>query len=186
MIELIRTKIRALVEDFQKNDFEIFEYTISNIFPIAQTNITITSVLKNGVALGSGEYSFDSTTNKIEITTSLTSLDKIEVDYTYYKYSDDELDKRILGALSYMSLFSACSDTDYELEDETIVPTPDNKTTDLIAVIASILINPDYAMYKLPNLTVQYSGRIPKQDRIEKLIMKFNMGLGSNDIIILD
>ena len=93
MIVILRTKIRSLVDDLEKSDFEVFEYITSKIFTLSEENIVnINKVLKNGLELGSADYSYDSTTNKIEITASLSQLDKIEVDYTYNKYSDTEID----------------------------------------------------------------------------------------------
>lgn len=194
MVASIRTKIRALVEDLSKSGFETFSYTTSAIFTIAQTNITIAKVLKNGVELADTEYDFDSVTNKIEITpesgNELVSGDVIEVDYTYYKYSDTELNGYIRASLVWISVY-AYDNEDYELEEESgggdvIDPTPDNRTTDLIALIASILIKPDYTQYKLPNVTVIYNGKMPKEQRIEKLIGKYQMGLGVGDIIAFD
>lgn len=181
MLSDIQTKIRALVEDIGKSDFEVFEYTNSAIFTIAQENITITEVLKNGTDLGSGDYSFDSTTNKITIIASLILDDKIEIDYTYYNYSDSELKEWVRAALVWISIFSYC-ETDYELEDD-IYPTPDNKSTDLISLIASILIRPNYSEYNLPNLKVKYPKNIDKEEKIRKIIQSFRQGLGTNGIL---
>lgn len=193
MVSEIRTKIRALVEDLSKSGFEVFSYTTSNIFTIAQTNIVISKVLKNGVELDVTEYTFDETTNKITVTpesgNALESGDIVEVDFTYYKYSDTELNGFVRASLVWISVF-AYDNADYELEEESgtdyITPTPDNRTTDLIALISSILIKPDYTQYKLPNVTVIYNGKMPKEQRIEKLIGKFQMGLGVGDIIAFD
>jgi len=188
-MDTIRTKVRALVEDFGETDFEIQEYEQSNIFTLAESNITaIDSVLWNGTELTSGEYSYDSTTNKITINlssgNSLSSGDKIEVDYTFNKYSDTELTKYIIGAITWMSLFSYGED-DYEVDedDDNIRPNPDNKTEDLISIIASILIRPNYSEYRLPNITVRYPKTMPKEERIEKIVSRFQMGLGVSEII---
>ncbi len=182
----IKSKIRALIVDLSKSDFETFSYTVSNIFTLSESNIIeITKVLKNSVELGSAEYIYDDTTNKITITASLSSGDIIEVDYTYYKYSDEELYEYVRGALVWISTF-AFHATDYELEDEEIYPTPDNRTLDLIALISAILINPDYTTYRLPNLTVVYDRRMPKDQKIQKIISRFKMGLGVNGLIEID
>jgi len=98
MLNTIRGKIRALVIDNSKSGFETFLYTSTPIFTIAQTNITITKVLLNGEE--TTDYTFDEATNKIEMTASaLDTTDIIEVDYTYYKYSDTELNEYIKSAL---------------------------------------------------------------------------------------
>jgi len=185
MLTEAKTKIRALIEDIGSSSFETFTYTTTNIFTIAQENITITKVLKNGVELGSGEYSFDSTTNKITITAALTSGDTIEVDYTFYKYGDTELIEFIRAALVWMSIYADCS-TDYEIEENDIYPTPDNKTEDMIALVASILIKPDYSEYRLPNLTVRYPRNITKEEKIERLVRKFHRGIGEISVLEWD
>ena len=194
MVSTIRQKIRALCEDVAKSGFEVFAYTTVATFTLAQPNLTVLKVLKNGVELDSTEYDFDSVTNKITITpfsgNSLLSGDLIEVDFNYYKYSTIELNEYIRAALVWISVF-CYDDKDYELDlqsagDDVIDPTPDNRTTDLIALIASIIIKPDFSQYKLPNVTVVYPRTMPKEQRIEKLIGKYQMGLGVNDIIQFD
>lgn len=192
MVELFYTKIRALVEDFDKSGFETFSYSTSSIFTLAQENITITKVLKNGEEIEN--YVFDSITNKITILSEsgeeLISGDIIEVDYTYFKYSETELNGYIISSLVWLNVF-AYNDDNYEFDEDSagelvISPEPNNRTSDLIALIASILIRPDYTQYKLPNITVIYNGKIPKEQRISKLISKFSLGLGVNDIIEFD
>lgn len=189
MLESIREKIRALVVDNEKSDFQTFVYTTTPIFTVAQPNITIVKVLLNGVEIL--DYTFDVLTNKVEITVSaLTTSDVIEVDYTYIKYSETEIDSYIRSALVFISVY-CYDDKDYELEyesgnDGNIIPTPDNRTTDLIALVSSILIKPDYSQYNLPNIKVTYPRKMTKEERIEKLISKFQIGLGENYILNFD
>lgn len=185
MLDTLRTKIRALIEDIGKSDFETFEYTTSKTWKLAEANInTITRVLKNDSELGSGDYSYDSDTNEIEITASLSQGDIIEVDYTFYKYSDTELNEYIRAALPWISIGSSY-DYDFELEVDinAIVPTPDNRILDLIAIISAIIIKPNYSIYRLPNLTVRYPRNISKEDKIQRIIDKFFSGIGITDTI---
>jgi len=189
-IETLRAKIRALVNDIIKSDKESFTYTNPAIFTLAEENIeSITQVTKNGVPLGLGEYSFDSELYEVEITPNtgndLVNGDVIIIYYTYYKYSTTELDEWIKASLVWMSVFDA-SENDFELENGDIFPTPDNRTLDLIVLIASILIKPDWTQYILPTLTVRYSHRISKEDRIEKLINRFTLGLGVSNVLEWD
>jgi len=186
-IETLWGKTRALVNDIVKSDKETFTYTNSAIFTLAEENIeSITQITKNGVALTTGEYSFDSSTNEITITpdtgNELSNGDVIIVTYTYYKYSTTELDEWIKASLVWMSVFSA-SETDFEIESGDIYPTPDNRTLDLIVLIASILIKPNYSEYRLPNLTVRYPRTLSKEEKIERLINKFTQGLGICDVL---
>ena len=68
-------------------------------------------------------------------------------------------------------------------EPDSIHPNPDNKTEDLIAIIASILINPNYSEYRLPNRTVRYPRTMDKETKIQKIVSRFQMGLGISEII---
>lgn len=188
-MDSIRDKVRALAKDFGDSDFELHEYTTSNIFTLAEPHITIiTKVLRNGVELITDEYSYDSVTNKITINlvsgTTFSVGDKVEIDFTYNKYSDSEITKYIIGAIAWISIFSYGED-DYEVdvEDDSIHPNPDNKTEDLIAIIASILINPNYSQYSLPNLKVIYPKTMDKETRIQKIVSRFQMGLGISEIV---
>ncbi len=179
----IRSKIRALTEDLQSTDTETFEYVNSAIFTLQEENIEdITEVSLDGIALGSGDYSFDSSTNKLTIIASLSGVSNIEVVYTYYKYSDTEVDSYVKASLVWISIFDV-SENDYEIEDDDIYPEPDGRTLDLIALIASILINPNWTEYKLPTVTVKYPRKWSKEEKIEKLISRFTLGTGVSDVI---
>ena len=185
MLNEIRGKIRALVGDLGVTKPEILEFTTSNVWTLCGENITdINSVKKNGSDLASGEsYSFDTVTNEITIVASLTSGDLIEVKFTSYKFSDSELDKYIEAGLVYISMFADDTDDDFEIENDEIYPTPNNREEDLISLVASILIKPDYSSYKLPNLTVTYPRTMSKEDRIVELVSRFFRGLGETDVI---
>ena len=184
MITALRTKIKSLVKDTEKQSFETFIYTTSSIFTLAEGNLTtILKVLKNGSELGSGEYNYDSVTNKITIIVSLIQNDIIEVDYTFFKYSDTELDGYIISALVWISIYGDGYCRDFELEDNEIYPTPSNRDLDLICLVASILIKPSWSSYVLPNLRVVYPRKWAKEEKIEKLITGYYRGLGVNGIL---
>jgi hypothetical protein len=185
MLSEIRTKIRALTEDFAKSDFQIFSYTNSPIFTLAEPNIAaVTEVLINGNELQSGEsYSFDSLTNKITISgVSFNLGDKIEVDFTFNQFSDTELDEYIRAALVWLSIYDY-TEGDFEIESNGIFPTLSNKEEDMVAIIASILIRPDYTSYRLPNVSVMYPEHSTKEERIKDLINYFKHGSGAVGVI---
>ena len=177
MLAELYTKVKSLCGDFEKSSFEIFEYTTTNIFTIAQCNITITEVLLNGVV--TSDYSFSADTNKITITASgLASGDKIETDLTYFSYSTTELKEYIRAALTWISIYGK-DEADYEIEDTAIYPTMDNTTEDLVAIIASILIKPNYNRKSLPGgITITYPKTMPKEKVIEQLICRYFRGSG--------
>jgi len=179
----IRGKIRSLIYDLLKTDYETFIYTTSSIFTITDSNISeVLSVLKNGVALGSGEYSFDSDTNELTITVSLSSSDVIKVNYSYYKYSNTEISEYVRAALVWISIYGDC-ENDFEVETDDIYPTPSNKEEDLISAIASILINPEYNQFSLPTMRIVYPRKLTKEKKIELLINNFYAGTSESDVI---
>lgn len=183
MLDIIRGKIRALIPDLIKSDFEVLTYTNSDVFTLSEDHIEdITAVLKNGIPLGSGDYSYQELTNKITMLVSCVSDDEIEVDFTYFKYSDTELTEFIRASLVWMSIYSY-GGNDYELENDDIYPTPPNKDTDLMALVSSIIIKPDYSKYILPNVTIVYPRTKSKEDKIEELISKYKMSSGVNGIL---
>jgi hypothetical protein len=190
VLTIIYQKIRALIKDFSKSSFDTFDYTNSNIFTIAQSNITITTVLINGNALASGEsYSYSSTTGKITITRAAWTVgDSIEVDFTYTDYSDTELKEYVRAALEWISIFSEDSNdsTDYEIETTEIYPTPPNKTQDLICIIASFLIEPNISEKRIGNVVIKYPKNKSIRDQIKELIQQVNIGIGILDLLEFD
>ena len=185
MLTKLRQKIRSLIEDFTKSDFQTFIYTNSAIFTIAEPNIVaITSVLINGNLLQSGEsYSYSPTTKKITISgVSFNVNDSIEVNFTFTRYSDTELDEYIRASLVWMSIYDY-TEGDFEIETIGIYPTPSNKEEDMICIIVSILINPDMTNYKLPNVSIAYPAYTPKEERIQDLIQSFKHGIGAVGIV---
>jgi len=188
MLDDILEKIRALIGDIGTDCPEVFTYDGNNpSFPLGACEVKcINSVLLNGTELGSGEYSFDSSTNTVTVTASMNEGDQIQVNYCALKYTDTELTEYVRASLVWLSIYSFCSEGDFELETDTIYPTPTNKENDLIALISSILIKPDYSSYRLPTLTITYPRTMPKEDRIEKLITKFKRGLGNISVLNWD
>ena len=182
-LALIREKIRALCSDFSKSETETFTYSTSSIFTLSEDNIdSITSVEKNGVELGSGDYSFDSDTNKITISATLASGDIIEVIYAFNKYSNTELNEYMRASLVWLSIYDD-SAKDFEIETDDLYPTPSSQEEDIISLISSIIINPEYSEYRLPNIVIKYPRTMSKEQRIEKLILKWTFSKGINDVL---
>ena len=187
LITELRLKTRALAEDLNKKQTETFAYTSGDkVFVLQEENAnSINSITKNGVALGSGTYSFDTDTNELTITATLASGDVLVVKYVYYKYSDSEIDEYIRGALAWISIYSTC-DTDFEFEDDDVYPTLNSREEDLVAIVSSILIKPNYSEYKLPNITVKYPRTMDKETKMQRIIEKFYIGLGINGVLEFD
>jgi hypothetical protein len=133
MLTKIKNKIRGLVKDFEKRGTESFTYTVTNEFKLAESNVgEIEEVILNGVTLESAQYTFESP-NKISLdieSPGLVQEDAIDIIYSYYKYSEEELEGAISSALVWLSVFGY-DEEDYELvENEELIidPTPNNKT----------------------------------------------------------
>ncbi|RLE37652.1 hypothetical protein DRJ17_06110 [Candidatus Woesearchaeota archaeon] len=186
VVDKIIVKIRSLVEDISKKSSESFIYLSSSVFILTESNIIdIIRVQKNGSTLGSGEFDYDPLTNEITITASLVSGDIIIVDFNYYsKYSDTEIRSYIEGALAYISLHY-CQDfeMEHDLDVYELFPTPTNRETDMIAMVASILMKPNYSEYKLANVTIKYPRIEDKDKKIWKLIKSFQKRIGIFDTI---
>jgi hypothetical protein len=186
MLSDIKRKVRALVEDFNISASEQFIYTLSSIFRVCSSNISsIELVTVNGSELGSADYSFNTTIGQLTIYSHLVDGDIIDVSFVYNKYSESEIEGYITSSLVYISTLTNCADTDFELEETEIYPTPSNKEEDLIALIAGIIINPNYSSYSLPNVRVSYPNEMSKIDRITKTIKGFyrSSGVMSNIVI---
>lgn len=190
----LRQKIRALVEDWNQTDTETFSYDANSvnptIFQLEEKNTSaITKVLKNGEDItNSATIDLDTDSSPPQVTITLgsgdswTDGDEINISYTFTDYSDTELTEYIRGALVYYSIY-AHQDEDYELETNGIYPTPNNRTTDLIAMIAGVIIRPDWTQYDLPTIRVKFSDRMEKDEKIKHLCANFEFSWGRVGIL---
>jgi hypothetical protein len=173
-------KIRAITEDFAQNSSEVFSYEDSNIFVLSEPRISeILSITLNGSELESGQSSeFNEDSNELTIVDDLESGDIIKVIYKFYNKSDSELYNYIVSALVFLSVFDTSAST-YKLSSEgTIIPSPSDKDKELICMIASILIKPDFISYKTSNMQITYPTKMTKEEKIEEIIRKLRFGTG--------
>ena len=85
LLSTIISKVRNLLGDNSTSEKDLFTYENSSVFTLSQSRVvSVTTVLKNSVALAVDKWSFSSTTNKVTVTETLTSGDTIEIDYTAY------------------------------------------------------------------------------------------------------
>ena len=188
MIVDLNKKIRALIEDFPTSDIQMFNYTVSNVFTMAEPNITnIDLVLVNGTPLSGGaSFLYDNATKKITVNgISFVTTDKIEVDFTFGQVSDATILEHVRAALVWLSIFDY-SDSNFELKENIIYDTPTDNELNLIALIASILIKPNCQSMALPNMKVVYAPQTSKEDKIETLITRFKHGIGAIGVISIN
>lgn len=186
----IRKWIRQLINDQQKTDGHVVEqYDSDNRFliPVDFPDETSIKVLKNGTELAESEWSYNSDTNVVTIEptisgTDLVKGDDIEITFNYYaKYSDNELDGYIEGALLYFTEFRYKKI--FEISGTTIVAEneldPTTSEGHLIALVTAIHINPDNITLRTPDITKTGSQNKSKKDQISETITRWQRTLGT-------
>ena len=188
MFQKIRNKIRNIIQDNSKSSFETFIIEDGLSLPIAQDNVlSITNVTVQGTTIGSA-YSYDSENKIVTLESGTATTNDVAVVYfTYTKYSNTELDGFILSALSYLDIFTYPTSFLAESGNTDLVPIPSIKEQNLIAMVASILIKPDFNQYQTSSVNVKYPRTMTKEKRIEDLIAKFKFSkVGITGTIDLD
>lgn len=167
----IETKVRNLIGDTSQNSEDVFEYTTSNVFTLSESNvISVSDVSVNDVSSGI-TYTYSSSTNKVTVTSSLSTGDTVKVQYTSYpSYSSTEIQGHIEAALTYISVFNYYT---WEVVNSTIYPEPEPNEANLIALVASLIIDPDNKSYRLPDIGVTVPPDRPLQEKIGSLIGAF-------------
>jgi len=163
------SKVRYLIGDISSTSKDIFTYGSSAVFTLSEENpIAITAVSVNDIESGV-TYTFDTDTNKVTITSSLTSGDTVTIDYTYYpNYSANEIEAAVRSSLVHLSVNNF-----YDFiveEDDAIYPEPDTRETNLIAMITSILLEPNNISYSLPDIKITSPDNLSTSDKIRRTI----------------
>ena len=182
MFARIRKKIRNVLQDNSRSTFETFTATDSLSFDIAQENVMgVTSVTVNGTSTIGYSYA----NQKVDIESGGCSAnDIVIVYYSYHRWSDTELDSYILSALYYLDCYSYPKSFVAESGNSGIFPIPTKPEQNLIAAIASILINPNMSSYRTSSVYISYPNKVSKEEKIEKLIARFKMDReGIGDVI---
>lgn len=175
-----------MVSDFERtmSPGDIFTYGSSSVFTLSETNInSITSVLRNDVVLSESSYSFNSTNNKLTISSYLTTGDTIEIQYTYYSnYSNSEIESYIRAAAVHLSINGY---TTWEIDSlDNFYPDLTNSEVNLIATIASILMDPPISNIRLPDVSLGFPEKLSAHEKIKKLISHFKRdGIGYFNLV---
>jgi len=153
---------------------DCFTYTTSASFPLTEPNIDSTTIVvyKNGSVYSASNYTYSSTTGRITIS-GLTAGDALEIYYSAYrKYSDTELNGYIRNALSWISSLQykdfSVGSGDVILDSDEVSPTV--KEYNLIALVATVLIDGRIKSYKTNEITIQFSNNESIDIRIAKLV----------------
>jgi hypothetical protein len=181
----IRRLVRALLKDrlrIDGRDSFIFQgsatFTLSEDYPDSAT----VKVFKNGTLLSTG-YSYNSSTNIVTVTAILATNDIILITYSFYdKYSDAELTDYIEASFLYFSQFGYRKV--FKLNDaRTEVLTinginPCVRECYEIAIISSILIDPENIDIRTKDFSVSATNKESKNELIQKALMQFTVWYG--------
>jgi len=170
----IRAKIRQLLGDVSTIGSDVFTYGSSKVFTLSESNIiSITAIFKNDVELSDSYFSFDSSTNKLTVVSSLNSGDIIEVKYTYYpNYSTTEITNYVQCALVHLSI-NNYYDFSYDSADDAIYPEVEPREENMIAIIAALLMTPENKSISLPDISIRVPNDLPINEKIRKMLVMF-------------
>ncbi len=170
----ILKKLRILINDELTTVSDIFVYDNSSTFTLTEENVeSVDEVYVNDETSGVTS-NVSSNLKKVSITSSLNEGDIVRIDSSVYKeYSDNELKGYIQAALFYLSVNNYHVAFDYDEETDDIYPAPETKEENLIAMIASLIINKPINSLRLPDVSITYPNTMPLEERISKTIAKF-------------
>jgi hypothetical protein len=184
-ISTIERLVRALLKDRLRTDgrdAHIFlgsaNFTLTEDYPSAAS----IKVYKNGTPLLTG-WSYNVSTNILTISAILATNDNILITYSFYdKYSSAEIADYIESSLLYFAqygyrkLFKLNDARTEVLTIDGVNPT--SKECYEIAIITSILIDPQNIEIKTKDFTVTAMEKESKSDLIGKAMMQFTNWYG--------
>jgi len=185
------TLIRGLIKDLAQTDGrDSHTYDSDTSFSLSKDYVVESSisVYKNGTELTlTTDYTYNSTTNKITITASLTKNDDILITYNYYaRYSDSEITSFIKSSLSHFTArrykkYFYINDSDEIVTLNGVNPTYEEG--DAIARITAIEIDPQNTRIRTPEFTVESVERKSKKEQIDEVLDSFMRSYGVVDFL---
>lgn len=186
----ITTLIRGYIKDQARTDGrDAFEYESDNKFTLSERFPDATSirVLKNGVEMDDADWFFNSDTNQVEVDpvtsgVTLVSDDIILILYSFYKkFSDAEIEGYLSSALGYFAVHRYKKI--FEIDDDVVVAEndldPEVKEIYFIALIASILIDPQNIKMSIPELSLSANRILSDQEQIKNAFTYFKRFVGN-------
>ncbi len=168
----IQARVRYLIGDNSSTDTDPFTYTNSNVFILTESNvIAVIRAYLNNVEMGDSELIYDSSTNTVTVNLTMISGDTVQIEYSFYpNLSNNEIQNYVRASLIHISASGVGS---FRVEDDTIYPTPNLKMQNLIAMITSLLIQPDNKSYSLPEVRITVPKDLPTHEKIRRTISIF-------------
>ena len=175
----ITTLVRYLLGDSAESQVpgDIFTYANSSVFTLSESNATAISDVSVNDVSSSVTYSYTVASQKVTISSSLTSGDTVEIQYTYFSdYSDAEIQGYVYAAVAHLSInryYTFTIEEPIGNGSNNLYPEPSASEQNLIAVITALLINPDNKTLRLPDITINAPKDLPLHDKIRKIVMVF-------------
>jgi hypothetical protein len=188
-ITSVTSIIRGLIQDPLRTDGRIaYTYKTSNVFTLPDPYLSSATIVvfHNGAELVlNTDYTYNSDNNQITITASLTANDSIVVTYSYYKkYSDNEIEGYLASSFVYFVQYKYKKTFLLNDDDEIVAENDYDPSTDelyFIAIIASILIDPQNIKISIPDLAIDAKRDKSDQEQIKDAFNNFQSYLGSID-----
>lgn len=188
-ITSVTTIIRGLIQDSLRTDGRIaFTYKTDNVFTLPDPYLSSSTIVVflNGVEIDiDDDYTYNADNNQITITADLTANDSVVITYSYYKkYSDNEISGYLASSFVYFVQYKYKKIFLFNDDDEIVAENNYDPTTDelyFIAIIASILIDPQNIKISIPDLAIDAKRDKSDQEQIKDAFNNFQSYLGSID-----
>jgi hypothetical protein len=187
----IITLIRGIIKDNLKtNGRDAFEFGTDTSFQLSKDYISSSTikVYKNGTLLTlTTHYTYNSSTNKVTITTVLVAGDDIIITYSYYeKYSDTEIQDYIKSNLVWFTRRRYKKIFYMNVINEVVTLNGMNPTEEegnIIAIVTAIDIDPRNIRIRTPDFTIEPEERKSKTELIDDVFDQFTRSFGSFDFM---
>ena len=185
-ISFIRPIVRTLICDTLKtNGRDTFVYSTSNVFTLLEDypDSSTIRVYKNGTILSTG-WSYNSATNQVTVTASLSTDDVILITYSYYgKYSDTEITNYIETSFAYFNqyryrktfILNSGRDEVHAINGDF----PSVEEAYQIAIITAIVIDPKNVSIRTKEFTISAEENKGKFELIAEAFANFTNFLGN-------
>jgi hypothetical protein len=182
-------KVRSLAVDDYAPNSATYEYTSDVTFtlPSASVQASSVAVYVNNVLVvnvsGDIKYVFDSVASTVTFQYTsgiLVAGDVLAIHFNEYsQWTDNEVKQYIQAAIIRLSTEKY---TTFVLrDDETIFPTPVEQDENLIALVASILMEGNLSEYRTNEVQIVYAKDEDNESRIKRTIRQFKHTFGVLD-----
>ncbi len=188
IISLIRGLIKDLLNEEGRN---VFMYDTDSSFKLDSVNVASTSIVVNVNGSETSNFSYNSTTNKVTITDSLTQGDSIIISFSFYeKYSDTELIGYIKSNLVMFTKFQYKKLFYMDSNDQVVTYNGENPTEaegNIIALITSIDIDPQNTkVHIVGDFNISSAENKSKSEQMNDVFNMFQKSYGVVDFLEIE